>query len=62
MRCPSCGRKLNRAEQLWLATHGSRECPHCWGGVPLLRPDAHAHPHGRRERARVRRGDRRMAA
>ena len=36
MRCPSCGRKLNKAEQLWTATHGGRQCSHCWAGVQFL--------------------------
>lgn len=64
MRCPSCGRKLNRAEQLWMATHGGRECYHCRGGVKLLRPNAREplHARGCEARMRVRRGDRRLAA
>ncbi len=64
MRCPSCGRKLNRAEQLWMATHGGRECSRCWGSVRLLRPNSQeqVRPRGRQERARMRRGDRRLAA
>ena len=64
MRCPSCGRKLNKAEQLWTATHGGRQCSHCWAGVQFL-----PHPErGHRQRAeakskmRARRGDRRLAA
>jgi hypothetical protein len=64
MRCPSCGRKLNRAEQLWMATHGGQECQHCWGGVQLLRPSPRERPYARDRnlRMRTRRGDRRLAA
>ncbi|MGH9777741.1 MAG: hypothetical protein ACRD5I_04950 [Candidatus Acidiferrales bacterium] len=64
MRCPSCGRKLNRAEQLWTATHGGQECSHCWGRVRLLRPPVREqlHSRGREARMRARRGDRRLAA
>lgn len=64
MRCPSCGRKLNRAEQLWMATHGGQECQHCWGGVQLLRPNTREQLRGRSRgaRMRARRGDRRLAA
>jgi len=64
MRCPACGRKLNRAEQLWMATHKGGQCYRCWTGVQFL-----AHPErGHRFHAsakgkpRARRGDRRLAA
>ncbi len=64
MRCPSCGRKLNRAEQLWMATHGGQECQHCWGEVQLLRPTLReqSHTRARNGRLRAKRGDRRLAA
>lgn len=64
MRCPTCGRKLSKAEQLWTTTHGGRQCYHCWIGVKFL-------PHPERDRRRpaipkkvmrTRRGDRRLAA
>jgi len=64
MRCPSCGRKLNKAEQLWTATHGGRQCYHCWAGVQFL-PHAdrgHGHHRDAKTKMRARRGDRRLAA
>lgn len=63
MRCPNCGRQLNRAEQLWLATHGGKQCGHCWAGVQFRRPGReHLHPSGSKMKMRGRRGDRRLAA
>jgi hypothetical protein len=64
MRCPSCGRKLNKAEQLWTATHGGRQCSHCWAGVQFLPHPQRGHGHGREAKAKpqVARRDRGLAA
>lgn len=64
MRCPSCGRKLNRAEQLWIATHGGQECQHCWGGIQFLRsnPREQLRAPVQSKHVKARRGDRRLAA
>lgn len=64
LRCPSCGRKLNRAEQLWLRTHGGRQCSHCSAGAQFARVAGQSGPHaaGAKKGARARRGDRRLAA
>ena len=64
MRCPSCGRKLNKAEQLWTSTHGGRQCYHCWAGVQFLPHAERGHGRHRDAQAklRARRGDRRLAA
>ncbi len=35
VKCLTCGRSLNRAEQLWTATHGGKQCPHCRAGGQL---------------------------
>jgi hypothetical protein len=63
-RCPGCGRKLNRAELLWTATHGGRQCARCWAGVQFLATPGREHPHASRTKkgAAPRRGDRRLAA
>lgn len=64
MRCPSCGRKLNKVEQLWTATHGGKQCCHCWAGVqfPRYPGRAHLHPAGQKKGTSGRRNDRRLAA
>lgn len=63
MRCPSCGRKLNKAEQLWTKTHGGRQCPQCAGAQFLGHPGrSHPHAQGQKKGSRARRGDRRLVA
>lgn len=64
MRCPSCGRKLNKAEQLWTSTHGGRQCYHCWAGVQFLPHADRGHGHRREAKAKphVARRDRGLAA
>ncbi len=64
MRCPGCGRKLNKAEQLWMSTHGGQQCYRCWAGVQFLSHPGRSHPHpaGPKRGTRGRRGDRRLAA
>jgi hypothetical protein len=61
MRCPSCGRPLNKAEQLWLTTHGGKQCSHCRAGAQLPRRGRGQHLHPSQKKGiSARRGDRRL--
>ncbi len=62
VKCPSCGRKLTRAEQLWTATHGGKQCPYCRAGGQLgaRRVREHLHSSGVKKGSRRRRSDRRL--
>jgi len=64
MKCPNCGRTLNKAEQLWTLTHGRKQCPNCWAAVRLATPRQRQHLHSSKVKkgAHGRRGDRRLAA
>ncbi|HKZ52535.1 MAG TPA: hypothetical protein VJ085_04560 [Candidatus Acidoferrales bacterium] len=64
MRCPNCGKQLNKAEQLWTLTHGRKQCPNCWAAVRFAaRPgEQHVHSSKTKKGAHGRRGDRRLVA
>jgi phage FluMu protein Com len=64
MKCPNCGKQLNKAEQLWTLTHGRKQCPNCWAAVRLAARPGHEHLHSSKVKKgqKGRRGDRRLAA
>ncbi len=58
VKCPTCGRKLTRAEQLWTATHGGKQCLYCRAGGQFGERRGREHLHS----SRLKKGSHRQRA